>query len=328
MAISLRNLGFERARNLSEAVNDREILNNLGGGDIASDIALFVNNTNNESELVWEFNTNQSDIIDNKFIFPITVPYAYTHGDIVKVSGSSLGNLNPNLTYYVTGLSLVAGVRRNQIAFGLSLTNGGSLVSLGSINANVTFIRKDEVTQENLLNIATPRILDSNESLVGGRFSYNIGTSFNDAFSTIESGIDGFNFLRSFKYISNDSTITNRNATIEGSIQVSDPAGTNQAQSDLEEDKSPGIYITDPFSDILDIDKTRAYSTDAQPWNEGSGALVTTSRQVNIGDLFFANGIKFDSIVDLNTESGNVSSFTHKIPIVVDGVEYFVLLRS
>jgi hypothetical protein len=421
-----RNLGFEKSRNLFESTNDREVLNNLGGGDIASDIALFVNNTNNKSELKWkfgpnpntskiesnkfvfsaalpfvynnddevqvtgdslgnletdtvyyvvgldlnqgdnedqpafglsltlggslvslgtitddvtfiradsivlewEFGPNTSKIESNKYVFPTTVPFVYTNGDEVQVTGTSLGNLETNKMYYVVGLDLSQGDRRNQAAFGLALEPNGSLVSLGAITDNVTFIRADIVTQENLLNIATPRILDSNAGLTGDTFSYNIGASFGDAFDVIEGNIDGFNFLRSSKYIQNDSTAINRPITIEGTLDINDPANFNSTEANLAEDKSPGVYISDPFSDILNISRTRAFSTSAQPWEVGTGELITTSAQVNIGDLNFQSGISFETITDLSTASGSVTEFTHKIPVLIAGVEYFILLKS
>lgn len=325
---TLRNLGFERTRNLFESTNDREVLNNLGGGDIASDIVLFVNNTNNKSELVWALNTDSSKIESNKFVFPTTVPFVYTNGDEVQVTGSSLGNLEINKMYYVVGLDLSQGDRRNQAAFGLSLVPNGFLVSLGSITSNVTFIRADVVTQENLLSIATPEFLNFDASLTGDSFAYDIGLSFNNAFNTVEGNIDGFNFLRAFKYIQNDSTAIDKSITIEGTLDISDPVSFNITGANLSEDNSPGLYISDPFSDILNISRTRAFSTDAQPWEEGTSELVTTSAQVNIGDLNFQDGISFSNITDLSTESGSVTEFTHKIPVLIDGVEYFVLLKS
>jgi len=322
------NLGYEIVRNLQESDNDREVLNNLGGGDIASDIELFVNNLRNTSELSWEFNTHSSGIVGDRFVFQLTQDFVFTNGDQVMVSGSSLGNLNSNSMYYIVDYNPRAGVRGNQFSFGLSTSVGGSPVTLGSITSNVTFTRADPVSKDNLLNIGTPFILDSNASQSGGDFGYNIGDSFNEAFDSIESNIDGFNFLRGFKYLENASTNTDRPITIEGSLVVSDPVEFNDSETDLGADKSPGVYISNPFSDILNIERTRAFSSDANPWEKGTSELTTKSNQVNIGDLFFADDIKFADIDDLNTESGSVTEFTHKIPVLVDGVEYFVLLKS
>lgn len=322
------NLGYEIVRNLQESENDREALNNLGGGTIADDIELFVNNLRNTSELFWKFDTDDSEISNDKFVFQLTEDFVFTNGDKVMVSGSSLGNLNTDTMYHVVEYDQKAGARGNQLAFGLSLTSNGSKVSVGTIEGDVTFTRADPVSFDNLLNIGTPFILDSNAGQSGDDFGYDIGDSFNDAFDSIESNIDGFNFLRGFKYVSNDSISTDRSIRVEGTITVSDPVPFNDSELDLSEAKSPGVYISNPFSDILNIAKTRAFSSDANPWEEGTGELVTKSEEVNIGDLFFADDIKFAEIDDVASESGSVSEFTHKIPIVVDGVEYFVLLKS
>jgi hypothetical protein len=322
-----RNLGFEVARNLAESVNDRNALNNLGGGNIASDIELFVNNLNNVTELTWEYSTDQSTISNDKFIFPITVKLVYTDGDIVTVSGSSLGDLNSELTYYVVEFDLRSGERLNQVSFGLSTSRNGSLVSLGNITSDILFTRSDVVTKENLLNIAAPIGLGIDSNFIEDGIYYDYA-NFNDAFDSIESNVDSFNYLRSFKYAANESTIVNSPIIIKGSTEVYDPAEYNTSETNLATAKSPGVYISNPFSDILNIEKTRAYSTSANPWEIGTEELVTQSTQVNIGDLYFSNGIKFDSITDLNSESGTVSGFTHKIPAVINGVEYFVLLKS
>lgn len=323
-----RNLGFERERNLDESDDDRQILNNLGGGNIADDIALFRNNNRNVSELLWEADGDGASIVNNKFIFPRDVLFIYTNGDEVTVEGNSLGNLNSSTTYYVVDLELNVGSQRNQLAFGLSTTEGGSRVSVGAINEDITFIRTDIVTKENLLKLATPLILDSGVDLNGDAFAYNIGNTFTEAFDTIEESVGLFNFLRREKYATNGSLSSSRKIVIEGFNKINDPDAFNSSEANLNQPNSPGIFVTDPFSSVLNIGKTRAYSTDSNPWAEGADALVTKSEQVNIGDLFFSNGIKFESLDDLASENGLAEDFTHKIPIIVDGVEYFVLLKQ
>lgn len=323
-----RNLGFERERNLDESVDDRQILNNLGGGNIQLDVALFRNNVRNVSELDWIVSGDGAAISDNKFIFPRDVLFVYTNGDEVNVQGNSLGNLNANIRYYVVDLELNVGTQQNQLAFGLSTTKGGGRIALGSITSDVKFIRRDEVTKDNLLRLATPDIQDSDIGLSGDAFSYNIGNTFTEGFDSIDENVGLFNFLKREKYVQNNSLASPRRIVIEGSTSVKDPAAFNSTEANLNADKSPGVYITNPFSNVLDIEKTRAYSTNSNPWEEGASDLVTKSQQVNIGDLFFSNGIKFDSIDDVESESGLATSFTHKIPVLIDGVEYFVLLKS
>ena len=328
--MATKNLGYEIVRNLNESDNDRQALNNLGGGNISEDIELFVNNLRNTSELTWKYNTESSNIEnDTKFVFQLSEDFIFTNDDQVMVSGASLGNLSENTMYHIVGYDQKAGTQNNQLGFSLATTKGGTPVSLGSITSNITFTRSDPVHSENVLNVAKPAILSFNADLTGNDFDYDIGDSFNDGFGQVEGNIDNFNFLRAFKYNTNDSTAVDRDIRIAGSAIVEDPALFNDSEADLELDKSPGVYITNPFSsDVLNIEKTRAFSSDANPWVKGTNELTTESTQVNIGDLFFENGIKFADIDDLNTESGDTDTFTHKIPVLIDGVEYFVLLKS
>lgn len=330
--MALRNLGYDQARNLAESIDDRQALNNLGGGSIADDISIFRNNTNNFSELEWSYETLGSSIVGNKFLFPTSLLATYTNNDSVYVSGTSLGSLSSDQLYYVVQYNPKSGARSNQISFGLSLTVDGSLVALGSITSHLIFTRNDFVNQNNIINIASPQsrntffLTQTNLELeVDATYGVN---NYNQGFSALEENLDRFSSLSAQKYTSNKSLATSNIINTQGFITTSDPAVHNTSQVNLNEVNSPGVYITDPFSDIFEISKTRAYSSDNQPWVQGVTSLDTKSSQVNIGDLYFENDIKFDSIDGFNTESGAASSFTHKIPIIIDGVEYFILLTQ
>lgn len=327
------NQGFELEKNLSESVSDGSALDNLGGGNISSDISLFSNNTKNTSELTWNRNFDDSYILSNRFVFPKSILFIFTNGDEVKVTGDSLGSLNVNTTYYIVDYEEGLGSEQNQLGFGLSLTKGGSKVSLGTIGADVKFIRNDEVTLENILNIATPDIFSQGGELdTDDGFRYSIGASFDDAFNTINSNIDLFNFLRKEKYTLSNSVSTANNIIIEGTLSTDDPADDNSTQQDLDKANSPGLFVTDPFSPegVLGIEKTRAFSTSKDPWTEGTGELVTLSEQVNIGNLFFDGNIKLNNFdgISVPANPGNATEFTHKLPVIINGVEYFVLLKQ
>lgn len=327
--MALRNLGYDQARNLAESVDDRQALNNLGGGSIADDIFIFRNNTNNFSELEWRYETLGSSIVGNKFLFPTSLLATYTNNDPVYVSGTSLGSLSPDQLYYVVQYNPKSGARSNQISFGLSLTVDGSLVALGSITSHLIFTRNDFVSQDNIINIARPQSRNTFLTQTNAEVDTTYGVNnYNQGFSALEENVDRFSFLSTQKYTSNKSLATSNIINTQGSITASDPAVHNTSQVKLNEVNSPGVYITDPFSDIFEISKTRAYSSDNQPWVQGATSLDTKSSQVNIGDLYFENDIKFASIDAFNTESGEASSFTHKIPIIIDGVEYFILLKQ
>ena len=324
--------GFERTLNLAESDDDRQILNNLGGGNIQLDIALFRNNKRNTSTLVWQYNTDGSSISNNRFIFPTTTQFIFTNGDEVKVSGTSLGNLVASKTYYIVGLEIGLGQLGNQQAFSLSLTKGGVAVLLGTITSSVTFIRRDETTRSDIFNIAQPPSLEQDETIANSQFKYDIGGTFSNAFDTIDSNIDSTNFIRRQKYVSDQSIATDRTINIEGGTINADPANTNTTTANMLREKAPGVYITDPFSSVLNINKTRAYSTNSQPWKEDIGKLSTSSTQVNIGDLFFENGITIDNFDGVVDQSGGVNDavtgFTHKLPVKINGIDYYVLIRK
>lgn len=330
--MALNNQGFELVFNLAESVDDGQILNNLADGNIRFDIALFRNNKRNVSTLLWQYNQNNSSITDNRFIFPDTIPFVFTNGDVVTVQGTSLGNLNTTTTYYVADLIIGTGVLSNQLGFGLATTKGGTRIALGTIQQNVTFIRNDEVTKDDIINIALPDSLEQGRTAniaQNDTFRYNIGSTFNVAFDTIDSNIDSSTFIRAQKYTTNKSVSTDKTVRIEGSLVVQDPAGHNTNLTNLNQQKSPGIYIADPFSpDVNNISKIRAFSSSRNPWEIVSNTLVTEATQVNINELYFQDDIKIASFDGLETVTGNVVDFTHKLPITVNGVEYFLLLRS
>jgi hypothetical protein len=340
----LNNQGFEKELNLTETTDDRQILNNLGGGSIASDIALFRNNLRNTSSLIWKYNTDSSIITSNKFIFPTTTSFIFTDGDEVKVQGTDLGNLDTTTTYYVIDFEVGLGVWKDQQGFSLSLTKGGSAVSLADpITADVEFIRRDQVTQENILNIASLNILEAGNDPT---FGYAIGSSgtFSEGFNIIENNVSNANFAKEQKYVTNQSLTTSLPINIEGLITVEDPADTNTSAAALTENKSPGVYITDPYTSILDTTKIRAYSSSQQPWVESVdiedplaippkfGKLTTESTQVNIADLYFENGIKIDNIDAITSTTGTVNTtatqFTHKLPVKINGIDCFILVKK
>lgn len=334
--MALRNQGFERNLNLKEAIDDRQVLNNLGGGNISADIAIFRNNTHNVSTLTWEYDRQSSLIANNQFVFPLDVAYVFTKGDEVNVSGVSLGNINTFLKYYVVNYSVRLGARSNQLGFGLSPVKDGTPIDLGSINGNVTFTRFDELKKENIINIASPVSLED-PNIAGGYF-YGV-ENFSAAFSRIEERIDIANYLRSEKYAQNASVFTDKTVRVEGASTSADPAGFNSSAASLTNVKSPGIYIINPFtSTISNMDKVRAYTSNEQPWIEKDATeldprvgLLTNSAQVNIGDLLFENGVvidSFDGVTDVSGVISDVTSgFTHKLPILIDGIQYFALAR-
>jgi len=344
--------GLELKTNLAEPFEKRQALENLAGAGIDQDISIFVNNLKNVSKLDWDPEGLDAGIIDSstgipnsRFLFGRRVPFTYTTGDRVtievrdseegEVIATDIGGSDTNQTYFVVDFEFGLGNLRNQRAFGISSIEGGLPDDISNLDGKyITFIRDDGVNQDNLLRIATPDILNSAENTgeVGTEnfFSYDVGSDFNEAFDTIENNVDSSNFKRREKYSTNASVTSSRRIEVKGTIQITDPASQLQDSNALDEDTAPGIFITDPFSPLQDITRTRAFSSDSNPWVVSGTELQTDSSQINIGDLNFASEFDVDGLT-IDSESGSpavTDDFSHKLPLVIDGVEYSVLLKQ
>ena len=82
--------------------------------------------------------------------------------------------------------------------------------------------------------------------------------------------------------------------------------------------KSPGVYIGE----------TRAFSSDNNPWSEDTSALLTESTEVSIGELNFADNIIIEGITATSATSVLATTFTHKLPVIINGETYYLLLRT
>ena len=197
------------------------------------------------------------------------------------------------------------------------------------ITVDIVFIRSNKVEQQNLLYLINPEVNDE-------QFSYSFaGTGdIEDKFSTLEGNIDASNFLRTKKLRVDSNNAFKDQIRLEGHLRVFDPDPYNQETSDLFDEKS-GVYITNPSSSLDDIQKLRAFSSNANPWSveTSSGDLVTQSSEMNIGDLSFNyTGAATASLLGLqnvNTTTGtDETSFQYKLPVTINDEIYFVLLRS
>src|SRR6056297_966670 len=79
--------GLELRTNLAEPLPERQALENLAGPGVDQDLEIFVNNLENTSELVFDPNGLDADIIDSgtRFLFPRDVGFVYTTGDRVTI---------------------------------------------------------------------------------------------------------------------------------------------------------------------------------------------------------------------------------------------------
>ena len=307
--MAIQNQGYRKDLNLDETTNDTQALNNLAGAGIAADVRILQNNLRNESTLTYE------SISNGFFTFSEPVQSVFTNDDVVSVASTvsfASTSLQPSVDYYICNSD-------GETKFKISTTSSSSSVGVSTISISGTpspatfdIVRKNPVNKENLRNYITPEIQDA-----FGEFSWT--SDLNGSFDIAGSNVDTAKYFILKKYRNFNDTTTDREIKYEGTVTSADPANLNSGTSGLEDPKSPGVFIGD----------TRAFSSNDQPWTETGSSLQTSSSEVSVGDLTFLGDIKIEGISPVaQTSNVNVASYTHKLPVVIDGVTYYLLLTQ
>lgn len=342
------NQGFRQDLNLSEDINDIDALNNLGGAGIANDLRIIQNNLRNKDILTWTAAPNATgdnyDEATGVFKFP-DVDLIFTNDDRVRVTddtgndliyrgpdgnGAIVGVFTASIPYFVCKsdgeTSFALSSRPSTDPLGLSIITGPILSY-----TTIKFTRDTPVNFENTLNFIEPDLLS------GFRF---LSGNLNDSFGSIQARNEFAKFDVTRKFKGNLDTVTTDIFKTEGAIVVDDPANSNSTAQSLADSRSPGVFIGD----------TRAFSSDNNPWSKDGSALATQSHLVSIGDLLI-DGLSNDNISEAqlrnagSTSTRNnirmegftvyaqvvalqASEFTHKMPIVINGETYYMLLQS
>lgn len=299
-----QNQGYRKDLNLEENPNDTLALNNLGGAGIANDLRIIQNNLRNTSSLSYD------SLSDGFFSFPNN-EFVYTNNDVVGVSTSvNVGSttLTVDTEYFVCNSN---GETRFKLSTTPSSSGLSTVIVTGVGTTSFSFIRKDPVTQDNIVNYITPEIQDTED------FSY-LGGTINDTFLNVSANNELSRYFIGRKYRSDEDTNTDRDLNFEGIISINDPVRINETVSGLSTSKSPGVFIGD----------TRAFSSDNNPWSEVGTALSTVSVEVSIAELNFSDDIVIEGLTPTAATSVLASSFTHKLPVVINGETYYLLLRT
>ncbi len=304
-----QNQGFRKDLNLEETTNDTAAINNLAGAGIADDLRIIQNNLRNISTLSCDTVTN------GFFSFPNN-EFVFTDDDIVEVSTNvAIGatTLTVDTEYFICNSN-------GETQFKLSATP--STVGIATIipsNVSATGItinlfRKDPVTQDNIVNYIQPEIQDTEN------FSYISNNSINDTLKNTLSQNETAKFFIGQKYRKDEDRTTSKNLNYEGTISISDPVSLNVNSTGLSNAKSPGVYIGE----------TRAFSSDNNPWSEDipTSSLLTNSTEVSTGELNFANNITIQGITVNSATSVLATTFTHKLPVIINGETYYLLLST
>ena len=304
-----QNQGYRKDLNLDETTVDTQALNNLAGAGIAADLRIIQNNLRNTSSLAYSSNSN------GFFVFPESVEAIFTNDDVVSVGTTvSIGSttLQPSIDYYICNSN-------GETQFKISTTSSSSAVGVSTITISGTpspvafdIVRKNPVHKENLRNYIAPEVQDA-----VGEFSWT--SDLNGTFDSTAANIDTAKYFIDKKYRNLNDTTTDREIKYEGTVTSADPANLNTGTSGLADAKSPGVFIGD----------TRAFSSNDQPWTETGSSLQTSSSEVSVGDLTFLGDVKIEGITPVNHASPvNVANWTHKIPVTIDGVTYYLLLTQ
>jgi hypothetical protein len=301
-----QNQGFRKDLNLEETTNDIVAINNLAGAVIANDLRIIQNNLRNISTLSCGIVTN------GFFSFPSN-EFVFTDDDIVGVNT----NVTIGETTLTFGTEYFICNSNGETQFKLSTTPstlGINTIIPSNVSVDgiaITFIRKDAVTQDNIINYIQPQIQDES-------FSYFSGFNINDTLKGVSSQNETAKFFIQQKYRVDEDRNTDKNLNYEGTISIGDPVNLNVNSTGLSNAKSPGVYIGE----------TRAFSSDNNPWSEVSSALFTNSTEVSIGELNFADDIIIEGITPTSATSVLATTFTHKLPVVINGETYYLLLRT
>jgi len=306
-----QNQGYRKDLNLQENTNDTQALNNLAGAGIADDLRIIQNNLRNTSSLTF------NSLSDGFFSFPNN-DFVYTDGDIVGVST----NVNVGSTTLTTGTEYHVCNSNGETRFKLSTspsTSGINTITVTGVGTTAfSFIRKDAVTQKNIINFIRPVIQDTDNFSYFGSSDFTNISNINGTFTQVSIAIDLAKYFIPQKYRADTDTTTSKNVNFEGIISINDPLRLNQTSSGLSSSKSPGVYIGD----------TRAFSSDNNPWSEVGTALSTVSVEVSVGELNFADNIIIQGLTATSATSVLATTFTHKLPVVINGETYFLLLST
>lgn len=302
-----QNQGFRKDLNLQENTNDTQTINNLAGEGIANDLRILQNNLRNISTLAY------NSIEDGYFFFGENNDFVFTQDDIVTVNTNvSVGStvLKAGQKYYVCNSDGETKFKLSYFPFRIGVS---TIVATTANPSSFYFVRDDSVSQDNLLNFVPPEIKDIfNFSYLDTRYTAN------QSIINLQSSIASAKFTITKKYKGNENTTVDNDINIEGSVVIEDPAKLNTGISGIEDPKSPGVFING----------VRAFSSDNNPWNKVGTALSTSSSRVNVGELYFEDNIIISGIsTEIGTEV-SVTSYTHKLPVIVNDETYYLLLRT
>lgn len=306
--------GFVKSNNLVESNTgglDRAILDNLGGPNISNDILLFDGNSQFISKLIATDYTVVNGIV--------TVNGTTKEGRVAFSNGTRLSHDGGNYIYIVKN------------------SNGVDKFQVYTFEGNVLFSptgvlrRSDVVTGINLANLSRKRLVTDVGTSTGigtGQGSQDLfnRSTVNGQVSFINGQIGLFYFKRTRVPLTYENTSFKLPVRFDGSFRITNDLVGNQSVA--------GLFIVDTNNPAAN--PVRAFGDTTNPWSTNSGAIVTTETTALCSVLKLKPStstvnINFDGTAVAGlivTETNTVASYTHKLPVVVNGQQYFLLLKA
>ena len=305
--------GFVKNINLIESStggSDRAILDNLGGLNITSDVLLFDGNTKFTQKLI----ATDYTVVNNIII----VNGSTSEGKVAFSDGTPISHNGGAYQYTVKNSN---GVDR----FQLYNASNAVFVPTGILR------RSDAVTGINLGNLSRKRL----ETNVGNSSGIGTGTGAADLFNsqTINSQtsyIDGNIAL--FYYKRGRIPRTYEASTFSLPVKFSGPVRITNDQNLAQSGSTPGLFMVD--ANNPGASAIRAFSDTSNPWTAVTGALQTTEANSQASTLKLQPSSQanpnFDSTGNNHfiAEQIDVGDYTHKLPVIVNGQQYYLLLKS
>ena len=260
------------------------------------------------------------------------------------------------LTNGINQFKIASSYTRGQLVYPFKLQ---SLI----VDDPLVFERNNQVLQENLLNLAKPDFIDQNQDNETIYFNGVLSRSIGENFIELESSLDGANYFRIKKYSTViDNTFTENPLKLEGSLTSFDPdkaVGQSKNTVDiisgvsdtvfLHYSNTSGVFISSPDSTPSNITKLRSFSDNTSPWEENGGVLEFSAgsigidsnnqseledQEMSIGNLILeVNNANNQALLEVSSTqvtsvTTTAGSFTHKLPVLINGGEYNLLLKG
>lgn len=241
------------------------------------------------------------------------------------------------LTNGINQFKVATSYKRGQLVYPILLTD--------VVDNPLIFERSNVATQNNLVNLVVPEIFDTGDNNSSGGIYFNnvLDRGFNDNFDYLENILDSANYFRFKKYSRSINNVFAENPIkLEGNLRTIDPDNFNSGTEEIFAETSPGIFILDPNSDKETIVKLRSFSDNTSPWELNSGTSTLeysaaaisdpTKQEMSIGNMIMkGDPISLDNIQGVVVETNNYTpsqKFTHKLPVIINGEEYNLLLTN